>query len=212
MAGLFPSHAQSLASDGNGLALATTSLMGGPGELAGARMAEALLADGDAFRAFYAIALPRVYGYFYSRAGGSAPLAEDLTQETFLAAVRELRRGRGVQDPMSWLIGIARHKLLDHYRAKEREERVLQRAIEGEQSTKRDDWPDLATEFARQRAIESLAIVPATQRAALALRYMDGLSVPEVARTMGKTVHAAESLIARGKQSFRRVFVEQRDD
>jgi RNA polymerase sigma-70 factor (ECF subfamily) len=183
--------------------------MGGLGERAGARTADALLAE-DAFRAFYAIALPRVYGYFRSRAGGSASIAEDLTQETFLAAVRELRRGQGVEDPMSWLIGIARHKLIDHYRAQERYERVLQRAIDDQQST--TDWPDLGTEFARERVIESLAIVPAMQRAALALRYMDGLSVPEVARAMGKSVHAAESLIARGKQSLKRVFFERRDD
>jgi DNA-directed RNA polymerase specialized sigma24 family protein len=41
------------------------------------------------FAAFYDQALPRVHGYFFYRCGGSARVAEDLTQERFLAAVVE---------------------------------------------------------------------------------------------------------------------------
>ena len=58
------------------------------------RDAEALGLDPDAFRAFYEEALPRVYGYHLHRVGGCVPVAEDLTQETFLATVSELRKGR----------------------------------------------------------------------------------------------------------------------
>ena len=69
----------------------------------------------EEFRAFYSAALPRVYG-FHLRRCGSVGVAEDLTQETFAAAVGELRKDRHVDEPMSWIFGIARHKLLDHYR------------------------------------------------------------------------------------------------
>jgi Sigma-70 region 2 len=41
-------------------------------------------------------------------------VAEDLTQETFLAAVAELEKGRRVEAPVRWIYGIARHKLLEH--------------------------------------------------------------------------------------------------
>jgi hypothetical protein len=78
--------------------------------------AEALGPDPEAFRGFYERALPRIYGYFLHRCGGPAALAEDLTQETFLAAVAELKKGRRVDTPIPWIYGIARHKLLDHYR------------------------------------------------------------------------------------------------
>ena len=44
------------------------------------------------------------------------PVAEDLTQETFLASVDELKKGRHPEAPIPWIYGIARHKLLDHYR------------------------------------------------------------------------------------------------
>src|SRR5512132_2447970 len=82
--------------------------------------AAALEPDTDAFSRFYEDSLPRVYGYFLHRCGGSVPLAEDLTQETFLAAVAELKKGRRVEAPIRWIYGIARHKLLDHYRRRER--------------------------------------------------------------------------------------------
>jgi hypothetical protein len=77
-----------------------------------AEEAGALSADRDAFDGFYEDALPRVYGYFLHRCGGSVPVAEDLTQETFLAAVAELRKGRRIDAPIRWIFGIARHKLL----------------------------------------------------------------------------------------------------
>jgi DNA-directed RNA polymerase specialized sigma24 family protein len=69
--------------------------------------AEALGPDPEAFRGFYERALPRIYGYFLHRCGGPAALAEDLTQETFLAAVAELKKGRRVDTPIPWIYGIA---------------------------------------------------------------------------------------------------------
>jgi DNA-directed RNA polymerase specialized sigma24 family protein len=76
--------------------------------------------DPEAFRSFYDEALPLIYGYFLRRCGGSATVAEELTQETFVAAVGELRKRRQVDSPIPWISGIARHKLLDHYRRQER--------------------------------------------------------------------------------------------
>jgi RNA polymerase sigma-70 factor (ECF subfamily) len=162
--------------------------------------AEALGLDADAFRDFYEEALPRVYGYFLHRCGGAVPVAEDLTQETFLAAVGELKRGRRVEAPIPWLYGIARHKLLDHYRRQERSERLAAR-LEPEA-----DEPAGGGE--RERTVAALAAVPAAQRAALVLRHVDGFSVPEVAAMLSRSVEAAESLLARGRVSFKRAYLE----
>jgi RNA polymerase sigma-70 factor (ECF subfamily) len=43
-------------------------------------------------------------------------------------------------------------------------------------------------------------------RAALTLRYLDGLPVPEVARALGRTVHATEALLVRARAAFRRSY------
>src|SRR5262245_43536906 len=163
--------------------------------------------DTGSFGRFYEEALPRVYGYFVHRCGGSATTAEDLTQETFLAAVAELKRERRVVTPTAWIYGIARHKLLDYYRRQERHDRPLTLAADVEE-------PDGETvaedeQRAREGAVAALTAVAASQRAALVLCYVDGYSVPEAAQLLGKSVEAVESLLARGRQSFKRAYREE---
>ena len=165
--------------------------------------------DPESFRAFYEDALPRVYGYFFHRCGGDQGIAEDLTQETFMAAMRDTGRREGIGSPIGWVLGIARHKLIDHYRAREREERRLE-AVAGAEELPADlEWPD---EGSSEAAMAALDRVAAPQRAALVLRHVDGFSVPEVATILGRSVHATESLLARGRSSFRRAFQEVTDD
>src|SRR5438477_8941238 len=78
----------------------------------------------DPVVAIYRLALPRVYGYLLSRCG-STSLAEDLTSETFLAAVAASRNGNLTEVNVAWLVTVARHKLVDHWRRIEREQRSL---------------------------------------------------------------------------------------
>jgi len=165
------------------------------------------LSDGDVFSAFYDQALPVVYGYFLRRTGGVPALAEDLTQETFLSAIAQIGRGTRVDAPMPWVIGIARHRLIDHYRATSR---AANRVVSlGEWI---DDQPDVRDDFGpildRTMAIASLDAMPASQRLVIVLRYLDGLSVPEIASQIGKSVHAVESLLARGRATFKRHYLE----
>jgi RNA polymerase sigma-70 factor (ECF subfamily) len=159
------------------------------------------------FAAFYDQALPRVYGYFVHRCGGSAAVAEDLTQETFLAVIVELKRGKRVRTPTAWVYGIARHKLLDHYRREQRASGQLQPASELEEASEEPVVADRAE--THERAVAALGAVAASQRAALVLCYLDGYSVPEAARLLGKSTEAVESLLARGRRSFKRAYNEE---
>ena len=175
-------------------------------EISAAEAEAALGLDPESFRAFYDDALPRVYGYFLHRCGGSVSVAEDLTQETFLAAVAELKKGKRIANPIAWIYGISRHKLVDHYRRQERAQRPPSVAWEAPAAEEELVVPD-ETE-ARERAVAALAAVAPAQRSALVLCYVDGLSVPEAARSLGKSVEAVESLLARGRQSFKRAYLE----
>lgn len=140
----------------------------------------------------------------------AAPTERILTQETFLAAVRELKKGTAVETPLPWVLGIARHKLMDHYRSEARRERRLEVAWEAEEVDAR--LADVDDEEARQKALAALGEVPALQRAALVLRYLDGLSVSEVADALGRSIEAAESLLARGRESFKRLYLGAGDE
>jgi len=165
---------------------------------------EALGPSPETFRAFYEEALPRIYGYFLHRCGGSVPVAEDLTQETFLASVGELKRGRRPETPIPWIYGIARHKLLDHYRRQARAEQPLADAalaLDESRFLAEDDG-------ARERVVAALAAVPASQRAVLVLCYLDGLTAAEVGGELGKSTAAVHSLLERGRESFKRAYLE----
>jgi RNA polymerase sigma-70 factor (ECF subfamily) len=169
----------------------------------------ALLDKPEALRDFYETSFPRVYSYFFQRSGGVTSVAEDLTQETFLAAAGEIKKGTVPANQLAWLLGIARHHLLDHYRAKEREERKLSLAWEMERAA---DSQLEASSLTRERSHAALHAVPAPQRTVLSLHYLDGLPVAEVARLIGRSVHATESLLARGRESFRRAYREADDE
>lgn len=159
----------------------------------------------------YEQALGEVYGYLLSRCGDRT-LAEELTSETFLGAVGACRKQAAPPVSIPWLIGIARHKLVDHWRSREREERGLRlvrddaTAGSGTKAEVEDPWEaELDALVARQ----VLAKLGAHHRAALTLRYLDGLSVPEVADLLGRTVHATEGLLARARAAFRRQYPRQ---
>lgn len=147
----------------------------------------------------YDRALPEVYGYLLSRCGQRA-LAEDLTAETFLAAVRAESDGGG-PTTVPWLIGTARHKLVDHWRRLEREQRGL-RLLDGGQDTE-DPWDDELDTLRAQQVLDALA---PQHRAALTLRYLDDLPVPRVAALLDRTVHATEALLVRARTAFRRAY------
>jgi RNA polymerase sigma-70 factor (ECF subfamily) len=155
----------------------------------------------------YDVALPQVYGYLLARCG-AAPVAEDLTAETFLAAVDSARRDPSTSVSVPWLIGVARHKLVDHWRARAREERGL-RAVHydpvlGEPEVT-DPWDERLDALL---AKDTLARLGPHHRAALTLRYLDDLPVPQVAEILGRTLHATEALLVRAREAFRRTYTD----
>ena len=148
--------------------------------------------------ALYDVALPQVYGYLMSRCGDRG-VAEDLTSETFLAGAAARQ---DAPLTVGWLIGVARHKLVDHWRWQTRQERLLH-AVEGSFVDDDDPWE---VELDRWRAHEVLAGLAPQHRAALTLRYLDGLSVPEAAEILDRGVAATEALLVRARREFRHVY------
>jgi RNA polymerase sigma-70 factor (ECF subfamily) len=154
----------------------------------------------DPVAAIYHRALPRVYGYLLPRCG-SAAVAEDLTAETFMAAVAATRRDDPPEVTIPWLVGVARHKLVDHWRRVAREERSLA-AAEPPADDPWEEWLDA------EAAHAALARLAPHHRGALTLRYLDGLPVAEVAAHLGRSLHATETLLVRARAALRRAYLE----
>jgi RNA polymerase sigma-70 factor (ECF subfamily) len=157
----------------------------------------------DPVAAIYRRALPHVYGYLLPRCG-SAAVAEDLTAETFTAAVAASRRPNAPDLTVPWLVGVARHKLVDHWRRVAREQRSLASA-EPMRETADDPWEEWLDAEAAHAALSRLS---PHHRVALVLRYLDGLPVAEVAEHLGRSLHATETLLVRARAALRRVYLD----
>jgi RNA polymerase sigma-70 factor, ECF subfamily len=163
-------------------------------------------AEGSSFLDFYDDALPQVYGYLAMRCGPRA-IVEDLTAETFLAAVDAAGRDDPLAISLPWIIGVARHKLVDHWRRQAREERRLS-VLADAQPEPADPW-DARLDAAQVRRI--LDGLTAHHHAALTLRYLDDLPVAEVAALLGRTLHATEALLVRARAAFRRAYLDEEE-
>jgi RNA polymerase sigma-70 factor, ECF subfamily len=163
---------------------------------------EAVFADDAAFRTWYDEALPQVFRYLYHRCGRDRDLAEELTQQAFVEAVRSHATFAGGES-VAWLIGIARHRLVDHFRVLERRERSLRRLLAERTQPVWIGAPEVDDELAT-----ALDRLPAAQRAAIVLRYLDDLPVRDVARWLDRSEGAVESLLSRGREALRRIYRE----
>ena len=108
-----------------------------------------------AFAEFYDRATPEVFRYLARSVLGNRAIAEDLTQETFVAVVVAAKDGRPESLTMPWVMGVARHKLVDHYRRVARDERHLALAWADSADCVELDQFDSADP---QRVLEMLAI------------------------------------------------------
>ncbi len=142
----------------------------------------------------------RIYRYLLARTGIPAE-AEDLTAETFHAALESYSRFNPENGSAAgWLVGIARHKLADHYRRKPH--LPLEDAANyphpapspEDQAGERMEW---------ERVSAALSRISAERAEALALHYFAGLGMAEVGRSMGKSEEAAKKLVQRGLAELR---------
>jgi RNA polymerase sigma-70 factor, ECF subfamily len=160
----------------------------------------------------YDSSLPHVYGFLLRRCDRQT--AEDLTQEVYVDLVRRVQRG---DDPSGfttgWLITVARSRLIDHMRAEQRRDRKLAMAWsasepEGRQGVVIDNAGTAEVGAATERALGELSSV---ERCVLVLHHLDGMSVGAVADSIGRSLRATESLLARARRKFRAAFEETAD-
>lgn len=133
-------------------------------------------------------------------------MAEELTAETFSAAVATIESGAVEAVTTPWLIVVARRRLIDHWRHQEVEQRHL-RSLGDASEQVVDPWDEHLDAVVARSAL--LRLGP-QHGAALTLRYRDGLSVAEVAGHLGRGLHATEALLQRARAALGQVYLEER--
>jgi RNA polymerase sigma-70 factor (ECF subfamily) len=172
---------------------------------------EVLRKDRKATAEFVNRLADHVYSYIRRRLIPHTEFADDLVQEVFLAAWENLEKFRGESSLRTWLLGIARHKVEDHYRKRLREGPV---PGEEENSTPEPVDPHSVEEAIEQQQAakktqEILASLPEAHSIVLLWRYWEKRSLSEIAVATGKTEKAVERLLARAREQFKRKWNEQ---
>jgi RNA polymerase sigma-70 factor (ECF subfamily) len=150
----------------------------------------------EAFSDFYRANGPTVYGYLLRLCGGDRSLAEDLTQDVWLALVRELSIQRTDCADIRWLLTVARSRFFDWAR-RDRRAKAKMVLLHPVRETP-DDEPS------RTDVLDSLDRLQPLHRAVLMMRYVDRLPVPTIAGEIGRNLTATNSLLARARAELRR--------
>lgn len=157
-----------------------------------------------------------VFEFILYRVGRRREVAEDLTQETMLVALRKIAEFDGRSSLRTWLLGIAKNKVRESLRAR-RARHLGDILIDTDDETlarlgriENEALPAAILELEETRAFvgATLASLPEAYREALTQRYVDGRTVPETARAQGRNTKAAESTLHRAKRAFRDVFTK----
>ncbi len=165
----------------------------------------ASLGDPVALSKLYDQYVQRIYRYVYRRVG-QAELAEDITAQVFMRMLESVRTGRGWLTSFSgWLYRIAHNLVIDHYR---RQRRATFVDIEDVSPLRSPDGDPLKTVESRldvERMRGALIQLTEEQAQVITLRFLEDLSIAEVADMMNKTEGAIKALQYRAILALRRV-------
>ena len=155
--------------------------------------------DADAITAFVRATQADVWRYVAYLA--DREYADDLTQETYLRALRGLRTFRGDVPARVWLLSIARRAVVDHFRKQGRTPAVAASLDHDSDVADRigRPTPDPAGEITLQSLVAHL---DADKRAAFVLTQINGLSYEEAAQTCGVPIGTIRSRVARAREDL----------
>jgi RNA polymerase sigma-70 factor (ECF subfamily) len=156
----------------------------------------------DSIMAVYRDTIDALYTYAACHSGGDRSLAEDVTQETWLRAVREWRRTGPPDKPLAWLITVARNLIVSYYRR--RRPVSLETVPAGGMPAAPDGRAAADAAEAHATIARALGRLSPEQARLLEAFHLDDRDVAEIAEGQGLTARAVEGRLRRARQRLRR--------
>jgi len=161
--------------------------------------------DAEAFGELYDRYVTLVYRYVYYRVGGQA-LAEDLTSETFVRALRRVRtftwQGK---DFGAWLVTIARNLVADHFKSGRYRLEITTAELLGPEPVEQGPEGAVLARLTNGALLEAVRRLGPEQQECIILRFLQDMSVSETAKIMGKNDGAIKALQYRAVRSLARL-------
>ncbi|WP_455618201.1 RNA polymerase sigma factor [Eisenbergiella sp.] len=165
------------------------------------------------FISVYKNHIDEIYQYVLLRTGFDVPLAEDITQDIFLDVFKGLRSFKGLCSERTWIFKIAKNKLFDYYRkqySQKSEILALDDQMADELSDPKQSIEEhLQVTFESQQVRECLSQLPQQYRILLLLKYVEEISVKEIAQIIDKSPKSVESMLQRAKGAFIKQYQEK---
>jgi len=171
--------------------------------------------DRRAAEAFFDSYFSRLYRFVSLRVDEPAS-CEDIVQEVMVKAIRHLAGYRGEAALFTWLCQIGRNEISNYFQRQGKhiadhvsldDDPHIRAALESLDQGELTGTDRLALEQVVQLTLDYL---PDRYSKALEWKYLEGLSVEEIAERFGEGVIAVQSLLARARAAFRKVFAEIR--
>lgn len=144
-----------------------------------------------------------VYGYCLRTLGGNRAMADDILQEVWVRVADHAHRYEARGHFKAWLMTITRNETLSQIRKQlplsEDEEGVAEEGVSNSDAER-----DFLRQFEARKVHNAIEALPDTQRHALMLSVVDGLSHEEIANELSTTVSAVGSLVFRARQELRK--------
>jgi RNA polymerase sigma-70 factor (ECF subfamily) len=165
-------------------------------------LARQALHDVEAFAELYRRNIARVYRYHMAHTGNTKD-AEDLTSQTFIAALEGLRSFRGSGSFAAWILGIASRKRLMFFRRSGNKSEIPLDAAYHYPSLGISTDKAAAHQLRLEAISRALKQISPDRAEALILTYFGGLSHAEAGRVLNKSEAALKMLVSRGLQDLR---------
>jgi len=166
--------------------------------------------DERAFQGFAEHYAPALYRFASERVRGEPELVRDVVQTTLCRFMEKLDGFRGQSSIFTWLCAVCRNEIAGHFRRSRRDEIELDEEDERQPAiTENPESQLLARENERQVHV-TLDAMPPRYASILEWKYVDGLSVREIAQLIDLSEKAAESLLTRARVAFRATFEQLR--
>ena len=159
--------------------------------------------DADAFGRLYDMHVDRVYQHVYYRVGNIAD-AEDLTQQVFLKAWQAIGRYKKTASPfLSWLIRISHNLVIDFYRSNKARTYLDFDIVASEPESGPEHLAE--THFDQQQVRRAILELPDDQQQVVLMRFIEDLSYPEIAASLGKSEGAVRVIQHRALVRLRKI-------
>jgi RNA polymerase sigma-70 factor (ECF subfamily) len=174
--------------------------------------------DKEAIKTMFNANMDKLYSFVFHEVEQNQSIAEDIVQDTFISAIKSASKFKGNSRIYTWLVGIAHHKIADHYRHSKREQRYANRtsdSINPEQldlAIDKTPGGNIAESTENRILVEqALNSLPADYREIIILKYVEDFPVDEIGKILNRSPKSVEGILSRARKALKELIKDQNE-